>query len=454
MPARMTLSVHRIFYVYGAQDAAEIHQGQAPRVESQNLTIFPLPAAASNETLMKEIQANPGRFQAGLVPYAKLWDFLNVYGNFCGKAGLDLMDPKDKTGPQPVIKSARYPADGKEDAQELLASGTYALVVANCAEVDEGLSLSGNIAIRSPWGYLPITHYYKESLYGALAVVNSCVALIWLVFSLRWWRQLLTFQKGMAMVALVAVLESTLWWIFFVTWNKSGVVDKVLFWVSQMASEGKIVVAMVSVLSLELLAQDTRPGESCCEQADAVMPLKQHLLVTAFLVLEFNRAVNSHFRYSLAFDVKFVLANAAPAIILGIILFVCVHMRLSSVLDELKKRHSEEKSKLVSRTLCLMLIAFMLALVMSTLQFFDPTMAQDTSLWKYHFLVSDGVAQITFLVLLLAAMCISCPSDTLQEAAYAPQQMDDNVIGAPAVIWDDDDDLGEGPEKAETGGVE
>merc|ERR1719336_992002 len=100
-----------------------------------------------------------------------------------------------------------------------------------------------------------------------------------------------------------------------------------------------------------------------------------------------------------------------------------------------------------------------LAGMICTLNLFDPTMSpEDPSMWKYHFAVSDGLSQVTFGFLLLCAMLFSFPSDSLQGAAYTPQQMDDkNVIGAPAVIWDDDDDLGvadDDKQEEGTGGVE
>merc|ERR1719469_777538 len=79
-------------------------------------------------------------------------------------------------------------------SEDINFSNVYALLVANCGGVDTGLQLAGTLAIKSPWGLLPVTEFYKKNTYLVMTLVYAGLALLWLGLTYRWWAQLRIFQ--------------------------------------------------------------------------------------------------------------------------------------------------------------------------------------------------------------------------------------------------------------------
>jgi len=454
VPSSFTLSVHRVLF-------AETTGDSDTRIEFQDVMVHSLPASDGNQTLMSKLASNDAFVHVGLVPFTNLWKFLDP-NNFCGQSGLALLAPAkgvvNPGGVKPYLLGATGTKQSK--GETLPGTGTYAVIIANCGD-SSSIGMSGSVAIKSPWGYLPCTHKGKLFFYKMLVAVTACIALAWLALSVRWWRQLLAFQKGITLVAVLAVAEAGLWCGFLSSWNDTGTTDESLFWLAQMTSESKVVVAMASVLCLTLLAEDVRPQTPCCDEADIVMPMQEHLFIVVFMVIELNRVINAHFRYSQVFKLTFVIVNAVPAIVFGVVLWFRIFSRVGSTLESIVRREGEEHKQvvIVSRIRGLMVLVAICGTATATLQIFDPTMSTaDSSLWKYHYIVSDGMGQVCSVLFLLAAMVIGKPNEYLQPVGYAvtAQQGDEHTIGAPATIWDDDDQLDDfaEPEKAETGAVE
>merc|ERR1719281_2023690 len=53
--------------------------------------------------------------------------------------------------------------------------------------------------------------------------------LLWMVLTVRWWKDMISIQYCIAAVMFLGLVESFLWWIFFSEWNSSGERGKVTF---------------------------------------------------------------------------------------------------------------------------------------------------------------------------------------------------------------------------------
>jgi len=276
-------------------------------------------------------------------------------------------------------------------------------------------------------------------------MINSGIAIVWIAMYVKWRAGLLAAQKGLALAAGTAVLEAGCWLGFYASWNAGGFADERLFWLAQMLSESKVVLALASALCLTLLAKATsRPHTQCCDEVDEVVLWKEHALCVLCMLLELNRATNMHFRYSRVFKFEFVALNAAPAILCCCCLWFRVFQAVAEARTSLAKQDGEsEKAVLVRRCHGLLFSALVLALPTAVLQLGDPTMAAaaayDPWRWRYHYVVSDGLSQAASCLLLFLATLAAWPSSSLQPVGYAPQAQQEQTIGAPT-IWQDDDD--------------
>merc|ERR1719277_2849232 len=110
------------------------------------------------------------------------------------------------------------------------------------------------------------------------------------------------------------------------------------------------------------------------------------------------------------------------------------------MISSLQERKEDKQLSLFSRSQAIMVIATLGAAAVVLVQLFDPTVGEKPETWNYHFLASDGLFQGVFALLLCAGMIIWMPSESTQGYEYAAQSQGGDVIGAPAgVIWDDDD---------------
>lgn len=436
--------MHRVLRIYGAEGATSLQLGHATKVEFQNVSVRPEPLSEAEDSLREDLEAYK-HVKVGLVPY-ELYNPLGKglsINQTCLRAGWDTSSSTASSRPESWLSVASVGKESHALPAKHAVTGTYALIVANCGDVDHGLRLSGRIVVTNPWGELPITHYYKRTFYAFLVAASSCVAVAWLALSMQWWRRLLPFQTGVAMVAMVFVLEAILWWAFFDAWNTWGEASTTLFWCAQLASECKLASALIAMASLLLLAPEhtikTRSAHSgWFVQVGRLMTWRHRVLLLAFWLFEFGRAACSHQRYTFAHKDSFLLANSTPVLIFSLYLWCCVHRRLARALSDVQRRGGTLGAKTDLLECMQFLLVWALGCVMLTtwLRFFDPTLTKEDAhafLWKYHFVVSDAFPQMLSLALLLAAMWAALPNEYLQRACSASKKkVKGNVIGAVA----------------------
>lgn len=419
VPGPKTISVSSLFFVYGSPDggrAADVKE--APQVIAEGLTL----------TSPHGEQAQ-SRLQVGVLPLTYLEQVL-AKSAFCGKAaGLNLTIQAD------AVHSEVSFGRAQNTSGALMATGVYALFMANCGDFD-GLALSGTIGVRNPWGYLPATAYYKQHVYFGQVAGYVVIAAFWLFVRRRWRLQLFLFQRDLTTIVLVALVESAAWFALYASWNQHGSAHPVLLAVAQLLSVGKVYVAVAALFFLREVEQGSNVGEF----EEAPLPWQKFAVLLAFILAEFDRISCMFYRNCQAFDLRTVLLHTAPSVALGVVLFVWLQASLSRAVDRrLAKQDMSAVSLLTNTRLLLALMAAVFAGLVG-LQVFDPTMNGEPSLWRYHFVVSDAAPQGAFTATLLGCIVIWFPEEATQGYEYQAQaQQEMNVIGVPASALSDSD---------------
>eukprot|EP00405_Crypthecodinium_cohnii_P016184 CAMPEP_0206451954 /NCGR_PEP_ID=MMETSP0324_2-20121206/19653_1 /ASSEMBLY_ACC=CAM_ASM_000836 /TAXON_ID=2866 /ORGANISM="Crypthecodinium cohnii, Strain Seligo" /LENGTH=434 /DNA_ID=CAMNT_0053921943 /DNA_START=259 /DNA_END=1563 /DNA_ORIENTATION=+ len=311
----------------------------------------------------------------------------------------------------------------------VLTAGTYILVISNCGTL-KGLSVKGFVAVQHPWGYLPALEKGSKSFYMVCMGIYGFALFCWTLVCLKWWGQLFVLQKGLWLTLVFCFSESIAWWLFFQVRNDTGDFPRLVFLFAALSSIYKLVTSFYAITSSPAKGAD----------ADAGLSLGLHSLLMLYLVFQFHFKVIECLRHGFAITSTVVIVSALPVAIVGTILMVVAFRKISGYVDDLKnERDVPDKVKLYQRLQGLLCFASLAGACAMLLDVFDPT-ANSMENWKMHPLVADGLPQGIFGIVMLCMMLIAFPTSELQGYTYVPQVQQGETMGAPASIWDDDDD--------------
>jgi len=104
------------------------------------------------------------------------------------------------------------------------------LLFSNCGKVPgEDMTVSGNVVVRNPYGYLPGNDYYKWPFYEILTAIYIFLALFWLLKCIKWFRELFSIHYCIGMVIIFGLVECFVWYIFYSEWNDTGIRPQMMF---------------------------------------------------------------------------------------------------------------------------------------------------------------------------------------------------------------------------------
>jgi len=449
VPSNRSLHTLYAFYVYSYEEAPE-RPFDRPFVKFTDLVAKPggvVPADIKLEdykgvqlSLMKYTDfwnlINPKRFcctyedeRSGVCekrdqllvqkPPGKSYDDVDVYNVAVGFGGVPLKDVK----------------------MAIRRTGVYILVFSNCGDFPDA-SVSGSIVVKNSYGFLPGNEYHKMPFYGWLLLIYVALAVVWMVLTLRWWKEMFNIQNCISVVIFFGLVESFLWYVFFNDWNGTGVRGRVLFILSILSSVVKSIFSYMLVLVAALGWGVTRP------YLDRQVILKIQAVTFLYIVLDFIRESVLSFRHSHSLSLAFVLLCLLPVSLLNGGIFYWVFTALSSLMETLRDRRQSEKLVLFQRLYKILIFALAVATITLLAQIFNLSKSITTR-WKYQWIFADGVSHVLFLALLCSMMYLWAPHKYSQRYAYSQQvdQADTDNVAAPAVdVWaeegglDDDGD--------------
>ncbi|CAE8639205.1 unnamed protein product [Polarella glacialis] len=422
LPEAKSLHTLYAFYVYSHQEAPERTLGQ-PFVKFHNLVSHSTDGSKTDVDL-KDYSG----IQLSILPYRNFWSLINPE-KFCSSQE----DVEAKNAETANVLLAQKPAgtpdadvnlyshsvkflgaDGHPSDQQLPVHTTavYILVFSNCGDFSGG-QISGSVIVKNAYGFLPGNEYHKMPFYGWLSMFYTGMACVWMVLSLRYWRELFHIQYCITIVIFLGLVEAFLWWRFFEDWNNSGIRGRFIFVVAILASVVKSIFSYMLVLVASLGWGVTRP------YLDQGTIVKVQALTFLYIVLDFVRESVLSFRHSHSLSMAFVMLCLLPVALLNGIIFYWIFTSLSSLMETLSERKQSEKLVLFQRLWKILIVALSLASLSLLFQLFDLSRSISVR-WQYQWFFADGITHVLFCFVLIAIMVLWAPSTNGQRYAYKP----------------------------------
>jgi len=456
VPKNRSMHTLYAFYIFSEQDAPDKSLGK-PFVEFNGLQCHSTSATRTDASL-SDYQS----VQVSIVKFRQFWKVINPK-KFC--ASWDDVESKRAPVKDQLLLQVQGRATQTESFQGFYThtirfpnvshptrnerriverTGVYILVFSNCGNFREA-TVEGSVVVKNAYGFLPGNEYYKMPFYGWLLLVYVGIAVIWMVLSIRRWRELFNIQHCIATVIILGALEAFMWYVFYNDWNGQGVRGKTMFVLATLLTVVKSTFSYMLVLVASLGWGITRPF------LDRSVVRKIQGLCFFYIVLVFIRETVLSFRNSHSLSMAFVLLCLLPVSVLNGVIFYWVFTALSSLIESLKERGQTEKLILFERLWKFLIWTLAAAMFTLLFQIFNLTKSI-TERWKYQWLFSDAVSHTLFLLVLSAMMYLWAPSKHSQRYAYSTQLDDcespkaqpgsmDNCTATDEVgVRDDDDD--------------
>mmetsp|Transcript_67551 Transcript_67551/g.162172 ORF Transcript_67551/g.162172 Transcript_67551/m.162172 type:complete len:540 (-) Transcript_67551:63-1682(-) len=456
MPAPRTMHFLYTFYIYGREDAPERNDdGTAPYVQFMKVKLSstnPERSDASMETY--------DSVQLSLLKYKHFFDLVDRehfccleedVGTNCAKAD-ELYVKKDKSASYSSVGVYNFTVpfgnarrNKKPNPKERITpagsepvTGIYVLTLSNCGDMSDAV-LSGDVIVKNAYGYLAGNEYHKLPFYGWMSMVYMFLAVVWMLLTLRWWRNTVAIQNCITVVIVLGLLECFFWWNHYNSWNSDGYRNNVLFVCSLLASVVKNIFSYMLVLVASLGWGVTRPF------LDSSIMLKIQAITWLYIVLDVIKEVVLAFRHSHSLPIPFVLLCLLPVSLLNGVIFYWIFAALSNLMESLQDRRQDAKLMVFKRLWLILVVALSIATLTLLYHIFHMS-GQSLTQWTDEWLYSDGISHLLFLAVLTAIMLLWAPSEHSQRYAYSAGDKgagDDEKKKLKEVGWaeeEDDDD--------------
>jgi len=427
VPANKSLHTLYAYYIFAHTDPA----APAPASGSAFVKFSGFNSHASLPPGKNKDPTHYEGIQLSLVKYDSFWKLINPTKFCCTEEDVKakVCKAKDKllvTRPAKGDKDAgeqeyfshtamfpMLPESSHDQQFQITTTGAYILVFSNCGNFARAV-VSGSIVVKNPYGFLPGNEYHRMAFYGWLSLIYTCLALLWLALSLRWFKELFNIQSCIGVVIFFGLVEAFLWYVFFTDWNDSGVRGKFLFILATMATVLKSTFSYMLVLVAAMGWGVTKPYLN----RDVIKKIQA--LCFLYIVLDFVRESVLSFRTSHTISIALTFVCSVPVTVLNGIIFYWVFTALTDLIETLKDRRQNQKLMLFQRLWRILIFVLIVAVLTVFLQVVSVSQSLAES-WKWQWVLNDGVTHILFLLVLVVMMYLWAPHKYSQRYAYSHQ---------------------------------
>eukprot|EP01054_Gregarina_sp_Poly1_P001918 Gregarina_sp_Poly_1__1917@NODE_14_length_23033_cov_86_212880_g12_i0_p3_GENE_NODE_14_length_23033_cov_86_212880_g12_i0NODE_14_length_23033_cov_86_212880_g12_i0_p3_ORF_typecomplete_len547_score61_46Lung_7TM_R/PF06814_13/8_3e54GpcrRhopsn4/PF10192_9/0_35_NODE_14_length_23033_cov_86_212880_g12_i02005221692 len=372
-----------------------------------------------------------------VMDYNTFWDkFIPHQSNnhfCCTKADVDRGDCEEEHGlllPADIkneiflskIPVGRALAEGSEADFHIAKSGIYFLMLVNCGvNVPDGY-FRGAVIARGAHGYLSGMDVPKIRLYAIGTVCYAGLGLFWVIWIIRYYRQLILLHHLIGGVIALSFIEQVAWYIDLSWANVITPPSNFLIALAIVTSVVRNVSTCVLILLASLGLCITRPS---LERGTKV---KLWAGSIALFVLDGTRQLATQFHASLDLSMLIIMLCALPITLLYSVGFMWAFYSLNALIEELKNRRQTAKFRQMSRYRCVLMVAS-LCFVGSTLVELYILSRDIRDVWHYEWIFTDAVPNALFLFVLTLTAILWRPNRSSKYYSYNLQIPDTDIPG-------------------------
>jgi len=302
------------------------------------------------------------------------------------------------------------------------SKGMYYLMFSSCNELTGEVLISGKVEWMNPYGYLPGELYGFLPFYAKMSVIYLLIAIGWTIMCALYWRQLLMLQNCITAVIALSMIEVSLRYFDFATFNKFGTRSIGMMLSAAIFQTVKKTVSRLLVLVVSLGYGILRP---------TLGPSGQRVILlggTYFIFASVQHVVES-VSHTVTITVSQYLLML-PVAALDLVFYFWIFRALGNTIEQLQTRKQEAKLGLYSRFQKVLIASVALSVGWSMYYLYVIISNKIQSQWESRW-IYDGFWDVIYLMVLVPIMILWRPTMNSQQYEYSKVAGDD--------FYDDED---------------
>ena len=302
---------------------------------------------------------------------------------------------------------------------DIQRTGLYIIVLAVCATDSSPVVLNGVIDSLDPYGYLPADEFGDLPFYGSLALAHTLIAVIWAAICFFYMKDLMFLQLWISIVLAMGMIETTMFFAYYLDWNDSGAYSLGLLTVALVMGVVKRMISRLLVLVISLGYGVVRPslGDDLRKVvflgiAYFVLSLV-YTLTTSFPDSDQRKAVDEDTMDLMAVVIIMMMAVEA-------IFYFWIFKSLGSLMDSLAAKRQAAKYQLYRGFQGALIFSLLLTCGLGLFTIVETTMGSPDKEWEDNWL-NDGYWELAYFVVFTAIAFFFAPSNNNQRYAYSAQ---------------------------------
>lgn len=302
-----------------------------------------------------------------------------------------------------------WTADGTLNMKYHVPETGFYCIFLGSSQSEEGVDYKSKFTIYQPYGKLPAIFYPALQTFFWLSIAYTGIAIVWLVLSFRYWKELLPIQNYFSGLIGVLIVEMALNYEFFRDFNLKGSISHVLlgFMVIFHVARNSMSFFMILVVSLGFGVVKATLGEtmSTCFALTAIYFIFGALYTTGSLL-----ATN--------LNSNLVLLSAIPLSLIMSVFYAWTIHGLNSTISHLESRKQVVKLLMYRRlwwilSLSLVVIAGIVFTNLITISHRnEPDWIENQ--WKWRWMLLEGSLHILYLVVFCCIAFLWAPTENNQ----------------------------------------
>eukprot|EP00658_Telonema_sp_P-2_P025582 TRINITY_DN202_c0_g4_i1.p1 TRINITY_DN202_c0_g4~~TRINITY_DN202_c0_g4_i1.p1 ORF type:complete len:347 (-),score=98.25 TRINITY_DN202_c0_g4_i1:233-1273(-) len=315
------------------------------------------------------------------------------------------------------------------------------LMFSHCDPGTDVIFINGENGWRNAYGYLPGELYYNLPFFLAMSILYAVAVLVWWGLVLYFRSDgVLSVQYHIGVVALLALFEVVLWYVYYQVYNETGLRGMGLLTTAVISSTIRKTSGRILILVVCMGYGVVKPT-----LGDTAMKVIAFggLYCVFTTVLDVVKALSHEDDISGGFFILVIV----PVALLDSIFYYWAFVSLYDVVAQLEERKQTMKLSLYRKFLAVVAVCLLLSLAWVLFQMYFLWSNTMDEHWQYLW-VFDAYWNVLTFVVLLTIMVLWKPSSSSMNYAYHEQLsgVDDNLESielddhSAAFSIDDDDD--------------